>query len=826
MAIFFSFDLQFRIMRTSILNIILALGFPFFLNGQAIYNGHIQDVVTGEALSGVRVQLLNSSIEQTSNFYGDFLIKNTEMDSIGKPLNSYRFYNNSMIWDGEFDIALEIFSMDGRLADHQPNLGHSGSYLFPTFPFGVYLLRVSTKDEIQTFKAFSNGQMTTIADKGAVWHRSSVPARSDTLLLSKDGYYSRTIPLSGRDTLLTINLLKKSNEELHYFNELIDPIAFELISSLPSRSNDGQVASVKIIYNTDDELMYYMNTKRYEYHFTFAQAQLGFNQGNNVFNHTQYRENDDRYLYPANLNYYKSLDKYVLYLVSANEMSCENIKLLFDKILETSYLEDKLFLFANRPEFNFCDVPKITPEELYEGQNYQALNLAENYGYLNKVELADLNDTYLGRHDIILLNGIPNDVAVVAGIITTEFQTPLSHINVLSHNRNTPNMALRDGWENKLLDSLLGQLVYFRVQSDSFELRAATLEEATAFWANNEPQEIIELPKNTTVQGLVDLQLADYTYLDIIGGKAANFAEILNVSFDGNPIPTPESSFAIPFYYYDQHLKDAGLDIYIEQMLREEDFINNPAIRKARLENLQNRIKDHPLNPDLINLVKNKIKNFEEFSSFRFRSSTNAEDLESFSGAGLYSSYSAKKNDVNKTIEKAIKKVWASLWNWRAFEERSYYKIVHTSCAMGILVHRSFPDEDANGVLITKNLYNSNPGFIINVQYKEYSIVFPEPGILHDQIMLLTWSIVPGQDFMAEYLTFSNIPELNGETVMTNDELMELGAYCTAIKKHFYQNVPHQCNCPEQDFGLDIEFKVDSQVSDRKIYIKQARFYK
>ena len=134
--------------------------------------------------------------------------------------------------------------------------------------------------------------------------------------------------------------------------------------------------------------------------------------------------------------------------------------------------------------------------------------------------------------------------------------------------------------------------------------------------------------------------------------------------------------------------------------------------------------------------------------------------------------------------------------------------------------------DSANGVLITKNLYNTNPGFIVNVQYKEHSIVFPEAGVLNDQIMLLTWSIIPGQDFMAEYLTFSNIPELNGETVMTNDELMELGAYCLQLKKHFYQNVPHNCDCTELNFGLDIEFKIDSHVSERKIYIKQARFYK
>lgn len=799
---------------------------PLITNAQAIYNGHTQDAISRKPIPNVKVELLNTSIEDKSNYFGDFLVKNTETDSLAHLPNTYRFYNNSMIWEGEMDIDIKIFSVSGQIVDSQNQLGNSGSYLFPSFQAGVYILQVETVNGIQTFRAFSDGQKTVIADREAIWHRSAVPPRLDTLQFSKEGYYSRTIALNGRDTLLTVSLLKKENtEELHYFNELIAPISFELLSSLPSRSNDGGVSSVKIIYNTNDGLMYYMNSKRYEYHFSFAQAQLGFNQGNNVFNQTQYLENKDRYLYPANLNYYKNLDKYVLYLVTANEMPCEKIKALHDKILATSYLKDKLFLYDNRPEFAGCNVPKITPEELYKGQNYQALNLAENYGYLNKVELKDLEDTYLGRHDIVLLNGIPNDVSVVAGIITTEFQTPLSHINVLSHNRGTPNMALRDGWENEAVNELLGELVYLKVRSDSFEMRKATLEEATVFWEQNEPNEVIVLEKNTEVQGLVNLEEADYSYVDIIGGKAANFAEILNVSYQGKPIPTPESSFAIPFYYYEQHLKSAGLEVFIEEMLQDADFLQYPAVRKARLEDLQDRIEDHPLNPELTELVRTEIKDFADFPSFRFRSSTNAEDLEDFSGAGLYSSYSAKKNDPKKTIDRRIKKVWASLWNWRAFEERSYYKIDHTSCVMGILVHRSFPDEDANGVLITKNLYNSNPGFIINVQYKEYSIVFPEPGILHDQIMLMLWSIVPGQDFMIEYLTFSNIPELNGETVMTDAEIMELGAYSLAVKRHFFRNVPHNCNCTEQDFGLDIEFKVDSEVSERKVYLKQGRLY-
>ncbi|MEL6842310.1 MAG: hypothetical protein AAFP02_03785, partial [Bacteroidota bacterium] len=66
-------------------------------------------------------------------------------------------------------------------------------------------------------------------------------------------------------------------------------------------------------------------------------------------------------------------------------------------------------------------------------------------------------------------------------------------------------------------------------------------------------------------------------------------------------------------------------------------------------------------------------------------------------------------------------------------------------------------------------------------------------------------------------------PELNGQRVMSDAELHELGEYCMMIKEYYYSQIPHNCACPFVDFGLDIEFKVDSQVSPRKIYIKQVR---
>jgi phosphoenolpyruvate synthase/pyruvate phosphate dikinase len=381
-------------------------------------------------------------------------------------------------------------------------------------------------------------------------------------------------------------------------------------------------------------------------------------------------------------------------------------------------------------------------------------------------------------------------------------------------------MALKDGWTNPRLDSLLGELVFLKVESDSFYIRKANIGEATIFWNQREPQTPVVLDKDTETSGLIELAGASIFSVKTIGGKAANLAELVIL----DSIPLPEDFFTIPFYYYQQHIATHGFDTVIQNMLAEEAFISNLEFRSTKLAQLRQLIIDAPLDPALTAAVMNRIQNFGNFDAYKFRSSTNAEDLESFSGAGLYDSFSAKKGSSSKTVDKAIKQVWASLWNLRAFDERDYYKIDENSVAMGVLVNRSFPNEDANGVVITRNLYNGNHGYIINVQYKEYSIVYPEPGIMNDQIITYTINL-DNQKYTIEYLTQSNLPQLGGQTVLTDDEIYELADYCTRIKNHYYYDLPNNCNCGYESFAVDIEFKLDSEVENRKIYIKQARIY-
>ncbi|WP_167615493.1 PEP/pyruvate-binding domain-containing protein [Maribellus sediminis] len=791
--------------------------FSSISQAQYTYRGRTSDLATGRPVEEVTIFHKRLGKQITSDKNGAFT---WEINSEETP-SKYQIVFNVFFAPSDKNVSLRIFTLEGKQLLSTGKIGTGGTYLLPRLKEGIYILQVLSETGTEALKLYSDGGEITILNAPILPGNST---ERDTLQFIKYGYYSGELVLPTNDTIVHAKLLPKTSNDLNYLLGLPAYSAFNFLQSSPFVTNQGEVESVKFIYNQREDLIYFMNSKRYELHYNFAEQFMGYTQGHYHFNTTQYTNSSQRYLYPGSINYYKALNKYVVRFYAGDEMGCSQILEIFNKIYATTYLKGKLYLYANNTKWEECSsVPIISSDELFEGQNYQALNLAEGFGYLRKVDINSLNETYLGKHDIFLLNGIPNDVSVVAGIITTEFQTSLSHINILSHNRGTPNMALRDGWTNPKLDSLLGELVYLHVMSDSFVVRKASLAEASTFWAKKEPHAITILEKNNTHNGLVELQNAGYASVNLIGGKAANFAELLKIN--SPTIPTPENSFAIPFFYYDQHLRNNNIQLYIDQLLGNETFKTNQEYRKNKLEELRKMIVEAPIDQELVQLVKNRIENFEDFNAYRFRSSTNAEDLESFSGAGLYDSYSAKKNHDTKTIENAIRKVWASLWNFRAFEEREYYKIDHRSVAMGILVHRSFPNEDANGVVITKNLYNINPGFIVNVQFKEYSIVFPEPGILHDQIILYNYSLDNSRDFTIEYLSHSNIPEFEGQNVLSDKELYQLGTYCLEIKKYFFERVPHTCNCLFNDFGLDIEFKIDSPNGKRKLYIKQVRPY-
>jgi pyruvate, water dikinase len=159
-----------------------------------------------------------------------------------------------------------------------------------------------------------------------------------------------------------------------------------------------------------------------------------------------------------------------------------------------------------------------------------------------------------------------------------------------------------------------------------------------------------------------------------------------------------------------------------------------------------------------------------------------------------------------------VRATWASLWNDRAFEERDYYRIDQRATKMGVLCHRSFPDEIANGVAITKNPFRDTwQTFYVNAQIGDVSVVFSEA--VPEQF--LYYGFDPPE---VEYLSHSSLTL--GAPVLSGDQIELLIGALQRIHTHFFQF--YGVGIPQSEYAMDVEWKFDT---DGLLYIKQARPY-
>ncbi|MFI5205161.1 MAG: PEP/pyruvate-binding domain-containing protein, partial [Flavobacteriales bacterium] len=403
----------------------------------------------------------------------------------------------------------------------------------------------------------------------------------------------------------------------------------------------------------------------------------------------------------------------------------------------------------------------------------------------------------------------------VAGIVTNEFQTPLSHVNMLAQSRNLPDAALRGVWNNARWKKLEGTLVKLHVTNDS-----VWVESTNEIMLPNKKKQELKLSPDITENRLADVKYLRIRSIDAYGGKASNMGELHRIKLKGMNLP--EGAFGIPLYYYYRHARNCGSAKLVDSLLKDTSILNSREKTAAMLAVIRMQIRKFPVAKDLLDSITVRLKKYPQYNYFRFRSSTNAEDIAGFNGAGLYDSYSASVTDTAKKIENAIRKTWASLWNQRAFEERTVYGINHRDVGMGVLVHRAFGTEAANGVAITANIYRSGyPSFIINSQHGEASVVSPEPGQQCEQLILNHKVLeITIDEISIDYISRSSLN--NGDAVLTREQLFELARCLFAIKEHFYFRTRYGRKFKGfLQFAMDVEFKIDSATG--KLYIKQAR---
>jgi len=619
--------------------------------------------------------------------------------------------------------------------------------------------------------------------------------------------------------ILFSSLLVYGQKDYHV---ILNQAEFKEWSSAPLYEKYGEVSALKVVYDRLKDQLYFVSNQDYEFHYEFCVGRLNYIHSLMVFNVDEYSADTSRNYLLANINYYKSLDKYALELGPTDKMSAKFIIQLFQKIEKSVFFSEQLFLLKNTIHVNSIasdikDVPFLLPSDIYRGLTYQAVSKQTSKGRLHFIHNWELEKDSIKPYDIIVLDQIPLVLPHVQGIIVTQFQTPLSHISLLGINRKIPICADKLVFENEAILALDASNVEFKVTSEGYTIVPKDFDLKKLVKEGKQ----VKLDKDLSVHELILVENLSAKSSSYAGNKAANFGE-LNKMTEIINFKIPEVAFAIPFYFYDQYMHQSEAARYIEILLKSEGLISKDQLER-QLAGIRAKIMNGNVDEALIQSISKQLKSDPRFTTFRFRSSTNAEDCEGFSGAGLYISKTVDINSEKKTIERALKIVWSSLWSMEAYAERRMFFMDDSNLAMGILVHRSFPNEAVNGVAITTNLYRDNYlGFVVNAQKGDESVVQPQKGIECDQFICYpdqTVSVFGKEEGGVDIINYSSLN--NGDLTMTLEEIQNLANKLELIKRAYLRK--NHIRTSYFNFGLDIEFKLVGE--ERELYLKQMRVY-
>ena len=460
-------------------------------------------------------------------------------------------------------------------------------------------------------------------------------------------------------------------------------------------------------------------------------------------------------------------------------------------------------------------LPIVSPSAAYTGISYQPLTRAESFGVLRFVAASELERATLSADTIVVTDDVPNDVPFVGGLITESFQTPLSHVNVLSQARGTPNMAVRRARDDPRIAPLLGKLVRLEVLADTFTLREATREEVDTFWAARRPTgPRIVPPADLGERQLLILRGRGLADGPAIGAKAAQFAELYRVpsTCEGFRFDVPDKAFAIPVAHYADHFRASGAAELLRSARADPGFRSDPAARERALAGVRSAIAAHPIDPALLSAITKMVAAKFGARRVRFRSSSNVEDLPTFNGAGLHTSTSAELDDPQRSVALALYTVWSSLWLLRAYDEREDANIEQEAALMGVLVHEAYGGEAAQGVAISRDLLDVTRDdiYYINAQRGEAAVTNPAPGVTTEQLLFS----LGRRD--VSYRTRSSLTR--GEPVLSPGQTLDLACALHAVHAYFRPLLdPMQQN---RLFAMQIEYKFER---DGALVVKQAR---
>lgn len=181
----------------------------------------------------------------------------------------------------------------------------------------------------------------------------------------------------------------------------------------------------------------------------------------------------------------------------------------------------------------------------------------------------------------------------------------------------------------------------------------------------------------------------------------------------------------------------------------------------------------------------------------------------------------------------AVKGVYASLWNKRAIEERSFARIDHDSVAMGLAIVPAYDTESpvaANTVVVTRVLNTTDIfGYSLSVQEGNNLVTNPDPGTYSEvSVAAFVSDTEPVSLTVTRFAKATRSSPERSTPVLSREVMLDLvdvakrveRAYCAA-KPSFY---PGDCAAVnfdnEKPKSLDLELKL---LENGQLVCKQVR---
>lgn len=479
--------------------------------------------------------------------------------------------------------------------------------------------------------------------------------------------------------------------------------------------------------------IYYINTLRHALHADFVRAQRLLPGMGKATANAQYRDPDRRFLF-GTLSWQRDLPGYTYEFWEGDVLTPALLRQT-DAVVRASFhdaIRFKTNATGHEQLATAMPLPFVSQAALLREQRFLPLNTGRAEGRLRIVRSAAQLRT-LSPGDIPVLDQVPLALVPVAGLVTQRPSTLLSHVNLLAKGWGIPNAYVRDA--QQVLRAHDGQWVALDVSHNDY--RVTPLAGPPAVPAVPAPRSgVRNLPRPdlrvVALKPLAALRARDSGHC---GVKAANLGTLKAVLPPAAQVP---DGFCIPFAHYQAMVQRLKIPARLQALHQRPGFSTDPDVRRVALAALHAEISAAAPDPAFVRTLEAQWQGQLQGAGVFVRSTSNSEDLPGFSGAGLYTTVpNVTRADA---LAAAVQTVWASVYNFEAYEARAAAGLPQDAVAMAVLVQRAAPS-DSSGVMITRDPFDAGRRHITYISAKRgLGMRVVEGKRQAEQVMYSRWS--------------------------------------------------------------------------------------